>query len=199
MKDGRSVYDVGMGVMRKCGFSLIEVLLVLALGATLLLLAVPGMRSVIAVARLDAAIADYSGALALARSEAIRRGMRVSLRNLSGGGNWGSGWQMFVDSDRDGQPDVGETILRRQAALNAPLTLYGNANYTNFLAFKPDGTVNQVGTFVICHDGVLVEAGQSRSRALIVSWAGRVRLGQDSDGNGIPEKDSGEISSCISP
>ena len=185
--------------MRKCGFSLIEVLLVLALGATLLLLAVPGMRSVIAVARLDAAIADYSGALALARSEAIRRGVRVSLRNLAGGGNWGSGWQMFVDSDSDGQLDAGEIILRRQAALNAPLTLYGNANYTNFLAFKADGTVNQVGTFIICHDGMLVEAGQARSRALIVSWAGRARLGQDSDGNGIPEKDSGEISSCTSP
>ncbi|MBM4190492.1 MAG: GspH/FimT family protein, partial [Betaproteobacteria bacterium] len=64
-------------------------LLVLVLAATLLLLAAPGMRSIMAVARLDAAIADFSGALALARSEAIRRGVRVSLRNLEGGRNWG--------------------------------------------------------------------------------------------------------------
>ncbi len=188
-----------MGAIRRGGFSLIEVLLVLALAAILLLLAVPGMRSVIAVVRLDAAIADFSGALALARSEAIRRGMRVSLRNLGGSRNWGAGWQMFVDADSDGLLDVGETVLRRQAVLSAPLTLYGNANYTNFLAFKADGTVNQVGTFILCHDGVLAEEGQSRSRALIVSWAGRVRLGQDSDGDGIPEKDGEEISSCTIP
>jgi len=104
-----------------------------------------------------------------------------------------------VDTDSDGQPDAGETVLRRQAALTAPLTLYGNTNYANFLSFKADGTVNQVGTFVLCHDGVLAEAGQSRSRALIVSWAGRVRLGQDSDGDGVPEKDNEEISSCTNP
>lgn len=185
--------------MRSGGFSLIEVLLVLALSATLLLLAVPGMRGVIAVARLDAAIADYYGALALARSEAIRRGVRVSLRNSGGSCNWGAGWQMFVDADSDGQLDVGEVILRRQAALSTPLTLYGNTNYTNFIAFKADGTVNQVGTFILCHDNLLAEGGQSRSRALIVSWAGRVRLGPDSNGNGIPEKDGGEISSCSNP
>ncbi len=173
--------------------------MVLALGATLLLLAVPGMRGFLAVARLDAAIADYSGALALARSEAIRRGVRVSLRNLAGGGNWGAGWQMFVDADSDGQLDAGETILRRQAALSAPLTLYGNANHTNFLAFKADGTVNQMGTFILCHDNRLAEDGQSRSRALIVSWAGRIRLGPDLNGNGIPEKESGEITSCVAP
>ena len=188
-----------MGVQSKGGFSLIEVLVVLVLAATLLLLAVPGMRGFLAVARLDAAIADFSGALALARSEAIRRGTRVSLRNLAGSRNWGAGWQMFVDADSDGQPDAGETVLRRQAALSAPLSLYGNTNYANFLAFKADGTVNQIGTFILCHDGLLAEDGQSRSRALIVSWAGRVRLGQDGNGNGVPEKDSGEISSCINP
>ncbi len=184
---------------KRAGFSLIEVLLVLALAATLLLLARPGMRSVIAVARLDAAITDFSGALALARSEAIRRGVRVSLRNLAGSRNWGAGWQMFVDADSDGQLDAAETVLRRQAALTVPLTLYGNTNYANFLAFKADGTVNQVGTFVLCHEGVLAEDCQSRSRALIVSWAGRVRLGQDNDGDGVPEKDSEEISSCTNP
>lgn len=185
--------------MRRRGFSLIEVLLVLALAATLLLLAVPGMRSVMSVVRLDAAIADFSGALALARSEAIRRGVRVTLRNLAGARNWGEGWQMFVDTDGDGQLDAGETVLRNQAALTAPLTLYGNTNYANFLAFKVDGSVNQVGTFILCHDGVLAEDGQGRSRALIVSWAGRVRLAPDSDGDGIPEKESGEISSCTNP
>ncbi len=188
-----------MGAMRRGGFSLIEVLLVLTLTAALLLLAAPGMRGFLAIVRLDAAITDFSGALALARSEAIRRGQRVSLRNLGGSRNWGAGWQMFVDTDSDGQLDAGETVLRRQAVLSAPLTLYGNTNYANFLAFKADGTANQVGTFILCHDGVLAEGGQSRSRALIVSWAGRVRLGQDSDGDGVPEKDSGEISSCTNP
>lgn len=182
------------------GWTLLEMLVVLGIAAALAVLAVPGLRQFAIVARLDSAADGFMTALHLARSEAIQRNARVILRNLAGGGNWGSGWVMCVDANANNLCDAAETVLRRGETLAAPLSLYANVNYTNFIRFYPDGQVKaSTGSFVLCHDGVLVEGGVSRSRGLIVSAGGRVRYAPDSNGNGIPEKAEGDFASCTNP
>lgn len=185
------------------GLSLIEVLVVMAIAAILLGIGVPNMQTFILNNRLASSTHEFYTALQFARSEAVRRGAQVTLvhNGGAGSGNWGAGWTMFVDADRNGVQDAGEETLRTGAPLEPPLTLYGNANFANFIAFDASGRLTTAGggAFVVCHGANLVEGGQSRSRAVLVNGAGRVRLGLDSNNDGVPEKDTGPVASCTNP
>lgn len=184
------------------GLSLIEVLIVMAIAAILLGIGVPNMQTFILNNRLASATHEFFTALQFARSEAVRRGEQITLvhNGAAGSGNWGAGWTMCVDSNRD-NACAGEETLRAGAPLQPPLTLYGNANFANFVAFDASGRLTTAGggAFVICHGANLVEDGRSRSRAVLVNGAGRVRFGVDSNNDGIPEKDSGAVASCTNP
>lgn len=184
------------------GLSLIEVLVVMAIAAILLGIGVPNMQTFILNNRLASSTHEFYTALQLARSEAVRRGEQVTLMHggAAGSGNWGAGWTMCVDSNRDNSC-AGEETLRAGAPLESPLTLYGNANFANFIAFDAGGRLTNAGggAFVICHGASLTEGGQSRSRAVLVNGAGRVRLGLDSNNDGVPEKDTGPVTSCTNP
>jgi type IV fimbrial biogenesis protein FimT len=185
------------------GLSLIEVLVVVAIAAILLGIGVPNMQTFILNNRLASSTHEFYTALQFARSEAVRRGAQVTLihHGGAGSGNWGAGWTMFVDADRNGVQDAGEETLRTGAPLDPPLTLYGSANFANFIAFDASGRLTTAGggAFVVCHGANLAEAGQSRSRAVLVNGAGRVRFGLDSNNDGVPEKDTGPVASCTNP
>lgn len=185
------------------GLTLIELLVTIAIAAILLGVAIPNFQSFFINNRLVTSANDFVAALNTARSEAIRRGVSISLvKNSATGGDWGSaGWSLFVDSDSDGTLDAGETVLKVGEALPSPLTLYANNNFTNFIRFKSTGETTNNGTFVFCYGGVLQEGGESRSRAIIVNSIGRVRVAVDSDGDGAPNKDDPtvNVSSCTNP
>lgn len=78
------------------GFTLIELVTVVALLGLLASLAAPGMRSLIQAQRLRSASYDLTADLILARSEALKRGTDVEL--VPTGGDWKSGWTVQVAS-----------------------------------------------------------------------------------------------------
>lgn len=178
---------------KQLGLSLIELLVTLAILAVLAAIAVPSFQDFFTSNRIATASSDFITNLNLARSEAIRRGAQVALRNRNGNGDWGGGWDMFVDDDRDGTLDASETTIRTSNALSGSTSLYGT--FTNFIAFLPTGRANNNGTFVVCKDTSTLQG----ARAIIVIGTGRVRLGGDADGDGIPDNSSGEVASCTNP
>jgi type IV fimbrial biogenesis protein FimT len=181
--------------------TLIEVMIVLGIAAVILALAVPNFREFVARNRLDSAAQDLMTSLQFARSEATRRGEQVTLR-LAGAADskdWGSGWTMFVDIDRDGVLDVNEEVIRQGMALPAPLTLYGSSGFGTLVAFDRDGRLTSAGGyFVLCEGGSLTEGGQPRARAVLVNGAGRVRMAARNSSN-VPVTDTGAVTSCTSP
>jgi type IV fimbrial biogenesis protein FimT len=181
--------------------TLIEVMVVLGIASIILALAVPNFRDFVARNRLDGAAQDMMASLQLARSEATRRGGQVTLRldGTAGSKNWGSGWTMFADTDRDGVLDTGEEVIRQGMALTAPLTLIGSSNFGTIVAFDRDGRLtNAGGYFVLCQGGALTEGGQSRARAVLVNGAGRVRMAARNSSN-VPVTDTGAVTSCSNP
>lgn len=181
------------------GFSLIELLVVIAIAAILLGVGVPGMQSYIVSSRLAGSANDLYTALNYARSEAVRRQVQVALAHngAAGSRDWSSGWTMFVDANGNGALDAGEEVLRVGAALDAPLTLFGSANFANFVAFDATGRLTTGGgSFVLCHGTALVVDGEPRARAVLVNGSGRVRMALDSNGDQIPETDTGPVPNC---
>jgi type IV fimbrial biogenesis protein FimT len=184
------------------GVTLMEVMIVLAIVALLLAIGVPAFREFVARNRLDGAAQDLLASLQFARSEATRRGVQVTLRlaGTAGSRNWGSGWSMFADTDGDGVLDTGEEVIRQGMALTAPLTLVGSSSFDTVIAFNRNGQLTNAGGgyLVLCEGGVLTEGGQSRSRAVLVNGAGRVRMAARNSSS-VPVTDTGAITSCSNP
>lgn len=85
------------------GFTLIELLITIVVIAVLVALAAPSFTTTILNQRSDGLSEDLASALQLAKTEAVKRGSRVSLCAANEGGDdcgndWTDGWLVFVDS-----------------------------------------------------------------------------------------------------
>ncbi|NNM63570.1 MAG: type IV fimbrial biogenesis protein FimT [Burkholderiales bacterium] len=162
------------------GITLVELLVAVALLAVSLAVAAPAYRVMIDTNRLSAGVNAFSGSLQLARSEAVRRGQRVTLcvsddgKNCSTTGGWHRGWIVFHDPDGNAQRDSSEALIQVQAALQF-LSIRGNQPVTRYVSYTEHGWPRlvsgalQMGTLAFCTPGI---AGHS----LILSSAGRARL-----------------------
>lgn len=81
------------------GFTLIELMVTVALMAVLLALAVPSFRDLLAAQRVRATAFSMVSDLVLARSEAVKRGASVTLTPAAAG--WQAGWQVTVNAGAD--------------------------------------------------------------------------------------------------
>ena len=77
------------------GFTLIEIVIVIAVATIFTSLAAPGFRQLIASQRVRSASFDFVSALGYARSEAVKRNATVTLRaGASSDGAWTTGWRV---------------------------------------------------------------------------------------------------------
>jgi len=145
---------------RARGFTLLELMIGLALLALLLTLATPPLRELIAVNRAAAHAQAVMTALFLARTEAVKRNQRVTLCKSTDGescvvtGDWSQGWLVFVDESTFGTRDPAEEVVRVQQRLGDDFTLR-NANAADWYGYRPDGSAVSsgglvTGTFRIC-------------------------------------------------
>ena len=95
------------------GFTLIEVLVVVALISIMLAIAAPSFVTFISNYRVTSAMNDFLQGVSLTRSEAMKRGRRVTMAPIAAG-DWKSGWNIFVDLSSDAVYDAGpeELIFR---------------------------------------------------------------------------------------
>ena len=77
------------------GFTLVELMVVVALVAVLAALAAPSMRGYASQQRVKNASLDLMNTLLQARSEAVKRNDTVNVTPLTAG-NWAAGWQVAV-------------------------------------------------------------------------------------------------------
>src|SRR3569832_1309807 len=95
------------------GFSAPELMVVLAVASILLAVAVPSLHGFIQSQRLMAAANEFQAAVSLARSEAIRRGVRVDLVPAKNGSDWSHG--LTDKNNRNGNRKIESSKQNKQA------------------------------------------------------------------------------------
>ena len=162
------------------GLSVIELLVILAALAVIVLVSVPGSSMLLEHYRLKTASGDLVSGLNLARSEAAKRASTVRVCPSSNGrvcrsdGDWSVGWLVYSDGNADGTvqdieliqafegPSDGVRIIAKGAvARSASFTLSGLVTDQD----SPDGE------FDICLTGP-----DTKSRTILVDSEGWVQL-----------------------
>ena len=156
------------------GFTLLELIVALAIAGALLFLGAPGMGSVIAERELDDRADALIHTLDRARSEAIKRGTRVHVCPLASGdcpgaaAGWEAGWAIATDG-------ASSPAIAPERRAPDGVTIRGNrpvADYVSYtsmgLARRVDGAL-QMGTFTLCLRG-------HKARKVVLAQSGRARL-----------------------
>jgi type IV fimbrial biogenesis protein FimT len=111
------------------GFTLIELMISVAMLAVLLSLAAPSFARMLASNRMATQTNEFTAALNLARLEAVRRGHSVAIRADGGDLTFQGGWKVFTDVNDDGtQPGTitatdGTVIRESGGALTGNTTI----------------------------------------------------------------------------
>lgn len=136
------------------GFTLVELMVTLAVLSIVMAVAVPSMADFTANNQLATAKSAFASAVALARTEAAKRGRVVIVQAAAGGGagnEYAGGWGLYVDDDGNGAVNAGDTQLRLFEAPPAAVKVSGVAT----LSFRATGYLNGNGSqnFTICRAG----------------------------------------------
>lgn len=127
------------GPRRQPGFTLIELLVTVSVLIILSSIAATSYSTSVNNNRLYASQNEFVAYLALARSEAARRGVPVILSATTpiSGNAFGGGWTVWIDSNGNGSFDTGEPLLRSHEAL--PSTILIGDGTTTSVTFSPTG------------------------------------------------------------
>ena len=165
------------------GFTAIELMVVVAIIATLAALAGPSFRDWIDAWQVRNATEEITSTIYFARSEAIKRGGRVSVRKNCGTGTaqeWQCGWIVFTDSNSNGivnaaAPDL-DTILQTFPALTGVninhLRGAGAASFT----LDRWGQINGLGAASFSVTPIPKGVASPYASALCISSGGRIRV-----------------------
>lgn len=175
---------------RSAGFTLMELMVTLAIAAVILSIGAPSFGEFRRNNRLTSVGNEFLGAVQTARTEAIKRQTPVAVCPSADPTDAGAtctsgafnGWIVFVDNDNDCERDAAEDVVRAGNTIDASLTAASTGDCASFGA---NGFLQNIagkttaGNTLFCDDrGTAVQAGtdQSAARGVEVSATGRSRV-----------------------
>lgn len=155
----------------RSGFSLIELMVTIAIVSILLTLGVPSFSAVLRNITLTTQANNFVAAINLARSEAIRRNTAVTLSATASNitqHHWESSWQIWVDSNGNGTLDNGE-LLRLFPDMGSG-TLVSN---TSLLRFSGNGFLDGRQQVTLVFSLQPPDCAAEPARDIMITPAGR--------------------------
>jgi type IV fimbrial biogenesis protein FimT len=125
--------------MHKSGFSIVELMVTIAVAGILAALAIPSFSNAVRANQIASQGNDFIGAISLARSEAAKRGKIVMITGTSSAAanEFGNGWTIWTDKNNNYQIERDEEI-GTQASLKGANTLDSLDNIDT-IRFAPTG------------------------------------------------------------
>ncbi len=183
---------------RQRGFTLIEVLVTIALIAVFAVIAVPSYRALTANNQISSAVNDFANTLGAARAAAVARGETVIVcpstnalntknptcsSQTANSQQWNTGWISFVDTAGSNSFTAGDVILRVHGPLANGVTLLssgGGGTVANYIGFNRMGFAQP--TFSGATTQLVVQAcakgtGHVRGGKVTLKLAGGLSIG----------------------
>lgn len=178
------------------GLTLIETLTCIAIIGITMTMAVPALTRFNERIRISRESAELHQAISLARSLAITNSSRITLCPLSAGDecirNWNLQLTTFNDANGNRRLDSGEASYGTVEATNDAL-VFRHFN-SSVISFDERGFAGiHTGSLSLCHSA----GGSDRDgKVFIISRNGRIRIGTDRNGDGLPETPNGRNIPC---
>ncbi|MFI8482568.1 GspH/FimT family pseudopilin [Pseudomonas sp. NPDC078700] len=166
-----------MGWLHHKGFTLVELMVTVAVLAIFAAIAVPSMSSLIQSNRVQGAADEFLSQLQYARSEAILRNRVVTVENTSGTtGEWSKGIRIYASASRTPNTAYSQTTdgnpLREHSGFNQTgLSIRSSA--AQYISFRPNGTLATPAELQLtaCFDNKTAKAKQ-----VSIQPSGRIKL-----------------------
>lgn len=161
--------------MRKIpnGFTLVELMVTIAVAAILLTVGVPSLKSLYDAYRGSSEISRIQQALSFARNQAISYGAPVAVCPNNDGSSCGTSWQsgLLIYATTTANTATVSKVLKVVEGFNSSDRVAGGN-----IVFRPDGLTSntQQVSFIYCPNG-----DSSGSRSVNVSSSGMIRYGDD--------------------
>lgn len=179
------------------GFTLIELMAVLSIAAILAVVGMPAISNMIEHQHSRAIGMELTTLFSHARQSALDAENMVTICGSSDQVHcdraWLEGILIFVDGGTPGLVDDDDHIIQYRQPVSKGELRWRAFQNKPYLQYRSDGSTNY-------HNGNLTYCPPTGKAAfakqLIVNPTGRVRLAQDSDGNGIPNDSQGNDIEC---
>ncbi|MCP4995592.1 MAG: prepilin-type N-terminal cleavage/methylation domain-containing protein, partial [Gammaproteobacteria bacterium] len=126
------------------GFTLVELLITIAIAIILTSTATNSFSSLYTSSAITTSINTFVAHLQLARSEAIKRGVRVVMcpssnkTSCTGGVRWDTGFILYTDTNRNRRLDSDEVLLKTSQATHHSIQIRSTPGRKK-LTFRPTG------------------------------------------------------------
>jgi len=180
------------------GFSMLEGLTTLLLVSIAIAIGTPSLSGSLERSRASADIRTLIATLNLARTYALSHSevttLCASADGIQCGGDWSDGTLLFSDRNDNRLLDDDDELLERNYALEGGATLSWRASggRNSYIRFSRSGAAKEFGTFTYCPGSRTAQGG----KMLVLNRMGRIRIAQDSDGDGIVENYNGTQPDC---
>lgn len=181
---------------RLSGFTLVELLVVLALTTILLSQAIPGIESLLNRSGRHGAVGDIVSLLNLARNTAVHEQQTVTLCPLGADNRCTNNWSQPITAFRD--PSRTKTVLAQSQIIRVTTPpkhgrLTVKSGIHNYFRFRSDGMASgAIGHFIWCPDN----NDNSLAAQIRINMGGRPQVARDNDGDGVAEDAYGKPLTC---